>query len=129
MVEILLAVGVLAAMTVPMIGLFQAGNRVGVASDNRLRAALLAHEIIERVRGEMDHWTLKSARRVSRPQVRLSAPKGVTYGVETRLLSEDLEELVVTIRWREGRHERKLALKSLVSRAPGIQSIRRKGAR
>lgn len=125
LVEVLLAGTVLSVMLVPMMGMFRLGNRFSISGERDLIATLLAHEIVERVRGEMDRWTERATRETGVPAVRLDAPKGYTYGITRREVERGLEDFTVTVRWREDRVERKIELHTLVSRTPGQKVIRK----
>lgn len=123
LVEVLLAAVILGMMAIPMVGLFQMGNRMGVAGAREFEATLLANEVIELLRAEMDSRIANTDRVQSRPRVTLQAPEGFTYGVDAEDLGEGLDRCKVTVRWVEGKRTRDLTLETLISRRPTVNIV------
>ena len=123
LVEILLAAVILGMLSVPLVGLFQMGNRMGVAGAREFEATLLANEVVELLRAEMDERIAGTDRTQSRPRVTLQAPDGFTYGVDVKPLETDLDQCVVTIRWKEGKRSREMSLETLISRSPTVKIV------
>lgn len=127
LVEVLIATAVLAVMAVPMIGMFTLGNQFSVAGERDLQAGLIAHELVERLRAEVERLASASERRIHIPGIRVELPPGYTFQVQTEPVDNDLHRLTVAVRWTEGKRNRELTLSTLVSLRPARQT-RRAGA-
>lgn len=123
LVEILLAAVILGVLSIPLVGLFQMGNKMGVAGAREFQATLLANEVVELIRAELDERIAGTDRTQNRPRVTLVAPDGFTYGVDAKPVEKGLDVLVVTVRWKEGKRSREMSLETLVSRSPSVHIV------
>lgn len=131
-VEVLLASAIFAVMMVPMMGLFQLGNRFSVEGERELQANLFALSLVEQLRHDMDKWTEGANREVPMPRIPFRAPEGYQYRVDRTPIEKGLDEVAVVVTWTQGpkKQERSLTLSTLVSRLPCISTqSNRQGAR
>jgi hypothetical protein len=122
-VEILLAAVILGMLSVPLVGLFQMGNRMGVAGAREFEATLLANEVAELLRAELDERIAGTDRAQNRPRLAVKSPKGFTYGVDVKPLEKGLDHCTITVRWKEGKRSREMSLETLVSRSPSVKIV------
>ena len=117
--EVTIASAIFLIASVPLISLFQAGNRFSVAGQRRLQAALLANDVLERFQLQVDRSTYASNRLVSSPYVKIEPPSGFRYQLQTLDRSEKgLDKVAVTVRWKEGNKKKgECTLEALVSRS------------
>jgi Tfp pilus assembly protein PilV len=125
-IEVLLASAIFAVMLVPMMGLFQLGNRFSLAGERELVATLFAQDMLEQLRAEMDRWSQGATREVGLPRIPLQPPKGYRYRIEHKRIERGLEEYTVEVSWKMGKRKQTVHLSTLLSRAPCISHIRKK---
>ena len=122
LVEVLIATAVLAVMAVPMIAMFTLGNQFSVSGERDLQAGLIAHELVERMRAEIERNSNQSERPVIIPGMRAELPPGYTFQVQTEPIETELHRVTVAVRWLEGKRNRELTLSTLVSVRPARQT-------
>jgi Tfp pilus assembly protein PilV len=125
-IEVLLASAIFAVMLVPMMGLFQLGNRFSLEGEQELKANLFALGLLEQLRHDMDDWTEGATREVPIPRIPFKAPEGYQYRVERDRIDTALEKFSVIVTWKQGKRsrekERSLTLTTVISRAPCIST-------
>lgn len=123
LIEVLLAAVILGVMAIPLVGLFQMGNRMGVAGAREFQATLFANELVELMRADLDARIAGTDRVQTRPRVNLAAPEGYTYVVDMKSVESGLDRCQVKVRWKEGKRNRDMTLEALVSRAPTVKIV------